>query len=301
MKNIVVWGYGYVGCEIYRKLEHMVDYHMLGFADNSSLKQGYMACGHLIKSVSQLKEMQKNIQFSVIIAAKAWIEVGKQLEAENIAIEGVYVNGEIVPYEPMHFHKFNFSSPIYLYAGDICDEIHMSNPYLYGLSINKNDNKHILHDITKKYPLPDECVDNYQAEDVLEHIELKYLKDTINEIYRILKVGGIFRICLPDYFSPYLKRISMQDKDGNIIFDPTGGGVLSEDGIKQGGHVWFPTYKKMKEILSKTHFKNIEFLCYHTEEGVLVRKEIDLAKGYVNRIPKDSNGIVYSIVIDCYK
>lgn len=301
MKNIVIWGYGYAGCEIYERLENIDNYHMLGFADNSSLKQGYVAYGHSIKSMSQLKEMQKKIQFSVIIATNAWILVGKQLEAENIAVEGVYINGEIIPYEPMQFYKLDFSNPIYLYAGDICDETHMSNPYLYGLSINRSDNKHIFHDITKKYPLPDECIDNYQAEDVLEHIELEYIKDTINEIYRILKVGGIFRICLPDYFSPYLKRVSMQDENGNIIFDATGGGVLREDGIKQGGHVWFPTYKRMEKILSNTYFKNIEFLCYHTEEGVLVRKEIDFAKGYVRRVSEDINNTVFSIVIDCYK
>ena len=196
--NIVVFGYGYAGCQIYKKLEKDNKYHMLGFADNSPLKQGYMAFDYPIKSLSQLKEMQSEIEFSVIIASNAWVEIGKQLEEMKIVIEGICINGEIEPYKPMSFDKINLKKSVYLYAGDICDEVHLSNPYLYGLSINKCDSRHIFHDITRKYPLPDECVDNYQAEDVLEHIEPEYLKESINEIYRILKVGG---------YSEYVYRI----------------------------------------------------------------------------------------------
>jgi len=301
MKNIIVFGYGYIGCQIYKKLEKTNKYHMMGFADNSPLKQGYIAFDYPIRSLSQLKELQNNVEFSVVIASNAWVEIGKQLEEIGIAIEGICINEEIEPYQPMSFDKIDFLKPVYLYAGDICDEIHMSNPYLYGLSINKCDNKHILHDITQKYPLLDECIDNYQAEDVLEHIELKYMKETINEIYRILKVGGIFRICLPDYYSPYLKRVSMKEQEGNIIFDPTGGGILTKEGVKQGGHVWFPTYKKMEEILSSSSFREIKFLCYHTEDERLIRKEIDFSKGYIRRIPMNDSDMIYSMVIDCYK
>ena len=88
--------------------------------------------------------------------------------------------------------------------------MHMSEPNLYGLSINKADSKHILHDITNHYPLPDNSIYSYQAEDVLEHIAFEKLVDTINEIYRILHEGGLLRICLPDYYSAYLVNSPME-------------------------------------------------------------------------------------------
>ena len=120
----------------------------------------------------------------------------------------------------MTFERLDLSKQITLYAGDICDEEHLKNPNLYGLSIHKADKRHILADITNEYPLPDNSIYSYQAEDVLEHIEPQKLVDTINEIYRILG-DGVFRICLPDYNSPYLKNISMKSKEGRILFDPT--------------------------------------------------------------------------------
>ena len=179
----------------------------------------------------------------------------------------------------------------------------MSNPDLYGLSIHKADVRHILHDITERYPLPDDSIYSYQAEDVLEHIEIAKLPDTINEVYRILRKGGLFRICLPDYFSPHLNAVSMKDRDGNLLFDATGGGNYGKDGVSDGGHVWFPDYGNVRELLQKTKFQDIRFLCYHTEDGRLVRKKIDFEKGHINRVPKldEPNKPVYSIVVDCYK
>lgn len=138
---------------------------------------------------------------------------------------------------------------------------------------------------------------------MLEHIEYDKLVDAINEIYRILKQGGLLRICFPDYFSPYLDNITMKDEEGGILFDPTGGGHFGEDGVENGGHVWFPNYKNVMLLLENTMFNNSSLLCYHTETGELVRKGIDFDKGYINRIPRDieSEGQIYSIVVDCYK
>ena len=115
--------------------------------------------------------------FSVIIAANRWFEIGEQLEKRDITIGGVYADGEIIKYDRMDFGRLDLTKEINLYAGDICDEVHFSDPNLFGLSINKADSRHILHNITDKYPLPDESISSYQAEDVLEHIEFAQLTD----------------------------------------------------------------------------------------------------------------------------
>lgn len=301
--KVCIFGYGQKGVQCYRELVNRDEFEIIGFADNSIYKQGNLVAGHTVLSMEELIHLKTSIDFSVVIAADKWYEIGEQLEKRDISIKGVYRNGSIQKYERMTFEKLDLSRQIMLYAGDIYDNEHLSNPNLYGLSITKADARHIHADITEKYPLPNESIYAYQAEDVLEHIEYSKLVETINEIHRILSVGGVFRICLPDYFSPYLRSISMMGSDGNILFDPTGGGIYGENGVSKGGHIWFPNYKNVKELLERTKFINYEFLCYHTEDGRVVKKEIDFTKGYIIRLPKpgEIDRPIYSIVVDCYK
>lgn len=302
--NIIIFGYGREGVKLYRELKSNDIYDVVGFADNSVFKQGNKVGSYKIMSVDELVLLKRSIDFSIIIAAgKCWYEIGEVLEKYDIPIEGVYQHGNIIEYSRMSFEKLDLTKNIKLYAGDICHEKHKSEPYLYGLSISKADDKHIFHDITCPYPLPDNSIFSYQAEDVLEHIEYAKLKMVIDEIYRILKAGGLFRISLPDYNSPYLKEICMKDKNGEIIFDPTGGGTYEAGSVINGGHVWFPNYKNVEALLRTTKFSKYNFLCYYTENEELIRKEIDFSKGYIARIPEnyEYNNPVYSIVVDCYK
>lgn len=301
-KNVIIFGYGLSGIEIYRKLQGNEIYDVIGFADNSIYKQGKYVNNLLIFSLEGLIELKERRDFAVIIAARSWHEIGAQLEKNKIQIAGIYINGNIGPYKVADFEKLNLQDEIKLYAGDICDEVHMSEKDLYGLSINKADEKHIFHDITQKYPLPDESIYAYQAEDVLEHIEIEKVVPALNEIYRILRKGSVLRICLPDYNSPHLSQISLKDHTGRILFDPTGGGVMGEFGVEKGGHVWFPTYDLVKKLLEETTFEKVDFLCYHTANGELVKKNFDYLNGYVNRVSDTEDGReIYSMIVDCQK
>lgn len=47
--------------------------------------------------------------------------------------------------------------------------------------------------------LSDNSVDIYQSEDVFEHIEYQTIPSIFNEIYRVLKPNGLFRLSMPDY------------------------------------------------------------------------------------------------------
>ena len=301
--QIIIFGYGFEGVKLYRELANHKKYEIIGFADNSPYKQHKSVGEYTILSVSDLINLKSEKDFSVIIAANKWFVIGEELEKHHIKIEGIYRNGEICKYDRMYFERLDLSKKIVLYAGDIADDMHMSEPNLYGLSINKADSKHILHDITNHYPLPDNSIYSYQAEDVLEHIAFEKLVDTINEIYRILHEGGLLRICLPDYYSAYLRDISMRDEDGNIVFDPTGGGTFGANGVENAGHVCFQNYSSVRDLLEKSKFKKIDFLCYHTAKGELIKKNIDFTKGYIKRVPNmdEEDRPVYSIVVDCYK
>lgn len=304
MNNLVIWGYAYQGVKCYRELvdtnKNMVFW---GFADNSELKQRYFVNGRKVYSLEELIALKEKVDFGVVIASSAWKEIGEQLNMAAINIVGIYENGAIRQYGEMTFEKLDLSKEIKLYAGDICDDIHLNDPNLYGLSLNRADSKHIHHDITEKYPLPDNCIYSYQAEDVLEHIEYRKMVSVINEIYRILKSDGILRICLPDYYSPYLSNITLKDENGKCIFDPTGGGNISKSGVENGGHVWFPNIDIVQELLNETDFNKFDYLCFHKRNGQLIRKDISYDNGYILRVPNNSENTtnIYSLVVDCRK
>lgn len=301
MENIIVFGFAYEGWLCYQKLCTYKEFNMLGFADNSLDKQGNIAFGYPIRSMEELDILNKQKNISIVIASNYWAEIGIELEKKNIPIKGIWGSGQLKTYiSPMTFERLDFSEEIKFYAGDICDDIHFLDKNLYGLSINRWDNKHIKHDITKVYPLPANCIDSFEAEDVFEHIDNNTIPNVLKEIFRILKKGGRLRICVPDFWDPVCINGTMKDKNGKILWDPSGGGKYGKNGVELGGHLWFPTYEIMNKLLKSTEFEKVEFLCYHTEKGNLVMKDIDFTKGHVNRI-QDSIMGVHSIVIDCYK
>ena len=163
---------------------------------------------------------------------------------------------------------------IKLYAGDIPDDADV-----IGLSLTKNDDRHIQHDICTSMPLLD-IVDSYQAEDVFEHIQYDKLLFVVDEIYRVLKVGALFRLSMPDYGCGVLIDRSVKNSAGNIVFDPGGGGNREKP-----GHLWFPRIDTVQRLLSKSKFTNIKYLHYYNMDGTFVVRKIDYSKGYVSRTP----------------
>lgn len=126
----------------------------------------------------------------------------------------------------LSFRDLKNRKRIFLYAGNIPDMEEYRQEGLVGLSINKSDRRTILHDITEKMPLADESVDCYQAEDVFEHIEYNKLVEVMNEIYRVLKKDGYFRLSIPDYQCDLLYERCLKNDRGELLFDECGGGIL---------------------------------------------------------------------------
>jgi len=188
---------------------------------------------------------------------------------------------------------------VFLYAGDIPKTTEYSHFDMLGLSLNRSDKRHICHNITHRHDLEDGSVDIYQAEDVFEHINYDSLKFVVKEIYRLLKPTGFFRLSVPDYNSPdFLKdNFLLKDAHGNVLFDARGGGnyELGNEKVIDGGHVWFPKYEQVKELLETVEWSSIRFLQYWDEDGSQHGhyKEIDYSQCYVHR--------PLSMIIDCYK
>ena len=199
---------------------------------------------------------------------------------------------------------------IYLYAGDMPMNRRQNHPFI-GLSLNQHNNYHIKHDMTKPLELPDNCVDIFQSEDVFEHIEYELLPDVLNEIFRVLKPRGLFRLSMPDYKCDILLNRSTKDANGNIIFDIDGGGSYDKinETVVGGGHVWFPTYKSVDNLIQQTNFdmQKVHFLHYYSQtSGLGVCNDIDYSLGLVQRTPDNDKRVQnprrpMSIVIDMYK
>ena len=211
----------------------------------------------------------------------------------------------------MKFDKLINSNDIYLYLGDIHIQRRIyTNKNFIGLSLNQSNQYHIKHDVTKHIQLNDNTVNIVQSEDVMEHIEYSKLKDTINEIFRILKPNGLFRLSMPDYKCDILYNRSEKDSKGNIIFDKGGGGKYDRINKKviKGGHVWFPIFSSVKTLLESTNFSNdkINYLHYYDTDNNPVINKIDYSLGYISRTPDHDKRVQspfrpMSIVVDCYK
>ena len=124
----------------------------------------------------------------------------------------------------------------------------------------------IYHDLYDRFPIPDSCVDRILSEDCFEHIEEDKYEQIFNEIYRILKPGGLFRLAVPDYAHP---KISECLKLG---YDPN-----------NNLHITLTNYALMKKHLDNTKF-DVEFI-HHWNDGIFHQKKIDYKLGYVKRTP----------------
>ncbi|MBT3652136.1 MAG: methyltransferase domain-containing protein [Euryarchaeota archaeon] len=211
----------------------------------------------------------------------------------------------------MEFKDLQESENIYLYAGDL-PEVNRENVPFIGLTLKPEsewwNEFHIKHDVTGAIDLPDNSVDIFQSEDVFEHIDYDQLKSAINEIYRVLKPGGLFRLSMPDYRCDLLHERSKKDKHGNIIFDRGGGGryLRIKKKVVDGGHVWFPKYESTKSLLDSTEFTDINFLHYYDTDGTPILNKIDYSKCFVRRTPDFDERVSspmrpMSIVVDCSK
>lgn len=189
-----------------------------------------------------------------------------------------------------------------LYAGNIPEKKKYED--WIGLSLYTDDKKHIVQDITNKLPFTDESIDIFQSEDVFEHIDYQRLRSVINEIHRVLKKEGMFRLSMPDYGCDVLRMRSVLNEKEEIVFDPEGGGTIDNP-----GHRWFPKFDTVKKLLETTKFNEtstIKYLHYYKPNGTPVINEIDHTIAKVDRTPDFDKRVQnphrpMSIVIDIIK
>ena len=205
----------------------------------------------------------------------------------------------------------------YLYFGSLgLHERQFQIPNFLGLALNPAHEREIKHDLADALPFADASIAKVQAQDVLEHLAFERVPFVLDEIYRVLKPGGIFRLSVPDYRSPVLKRRSIYDARGRVIgdlmmgatsyLDPATGDVrvrFSEDG---DAHLWFPRYELITHLVLKSDIRKagIHFYQGFIDDHSFLCEPVPENEMFVLRAaPHDrrANGAPTSIIADFVK
>jgi predicted SAM-dependent methyltransferase len=76
-------------------------------------------------------------------------------------------------------------------------------------------------DIVTGLPIPDGSADGIYTSHVLQHLSLEDFRPALNNTYRLLRPGGIFRLVVPDLeirSRKYLEKLDLGDPDANSWF-----------------------------------------------------------------------------------
>jgi SAM-dependent methyltransferase len=210
--------------------------------------------------------------------------------------------------QPAHWDQVRSRKINNLYAGRLSRGARQFSAYV-GLTPFAPSTRNIGHDVTAPLPLSDGSIERYQSEDVFEHVPYEKIPFIFNEIHRVLKPGGLFRLSVPDYRCDVYEARSVRNEAGELVFDPGGGGRYEAGRVVDGGHLWFPTYELVKALFDRSHFADrgsVKFLHYTAEDGSRVMEPIDYALGYVQRTPDNDPRVAadrrpLSIVVDAIK
>jgi SAM-dependent methyltransferase len=206
----------------------------------------------------------------------------------------------------------------YLYFGNLGpEERQFQVPQFVGLALHPQHAREMRHDATQALPFDDNSIPKIQAQDVLEHLPFEKVSFVLDEVWRVLEPGGVFRLSVPDYRSPVLRRRSVYDHRGRVIGDlmmgasawfdaATGDARIRFTGDGES-HLWFPRYELVLHLIVKSEIRkcrDIHFYQCFLDDHHFLAEPIPENEMFVRRaLPHDmrSGGQPISIVADFFK
>jgi SAM-dependent methyltransferase len=205
----------------------------------------------------------------------------------------------------------------YLYFGNLGPHEHQFKiPNFIGLALNPTHERERQHDLTQALPYADNSIAKIQAQDVLEHIAFDKIGFVLDEIYRVLRPGGTFRLSVPDYRSPVHKRRSVYDWRGRVTgdllmgaepyFDEASGDARIHFANGGEAHLWFPRYELITHLVLKSEIRKsaIKFYQCFLDDFTYLAEPLPESDMFVVRaLPHDrrAGGQPVSIVADFVK
>lgn len=206
----------------------------------------------------------------------------------------------------------------WLYFGNLTQaERQYASGRFMGLALAPQHAQEIQHDARQRLPVADGSVEKIQSQDVFEHVPYDDLPPVLDDIHRALKPGGLFRLSLPDYGSPFLLKRCVFDEQGNILADLRMGGSVGWDrkGKRRqvafapngNAHLWFPTWELVWGLIRRSkleHCAAIRFHHYFVRRGEHVMLDYPEEDMFVMRAPphdRRAGGLPISLIVDFVK
>ena len=161
------------------------------------------------------------------------------------------------------------------------------------IHIDLADYPHIdyKNDVSDLSMFEDNFVDLIYACHVLEHFKRHEIERVLTEWYRVLKIGGILRVAVPDFAA--IVRVYKKYKDMELIMGLLYGGQDYEYNFH---HVTFD-FKYLEKLLTKVGFKNIHR--YDWRE-IIHKNYDDFSQAYIPHMDKE-HGILMSLNVGAEK
>ena len=205
----------------------------------------------------------------------------------------------------------------YLYFGALGPhERQYQIPNFVGLALEPAHAREVRHDLTAALAYGDNSIAKIQAQDVLEHLPFERVPFVLDEIYRVLKPGGVFRLSVPDYRSPVHRRRSVYDWRGRVTgdllmgaepyFDSTTGDARIRFSGNGEAHLWFPRYELITHLVLKSEIRKTQITFWQgfLDDHAFLAEPFPENEMYVQRaLPHDrrAGGAPISFVADFVK
>ncbi len=157
----------------------------------------------------------------------------------------------------------------------------------------------IYLDATRRFPFPDNSVDYFHAEHMIEHIPLHGARAMLAETYRCLKPGGRIRIATPD-LSRLVGLVSLPDDPANASYiawsnqtfeascppaDLHNGVITLNRIMRDWGHVFLYDHATLQGLLLAAGFAT----CQSYEPGQSNDPELRGIESHGDRIGHEAN------------
>jgi len=134
-------------------------------------------------------------------------------------------------------------------------------------------------------------VDLIYACHILEHFKRHKTENVLKEWYRVLKLGGILRVAVPDFEK--LVEVYLKTKDLNLIL----GSLVGKQDYPENTHYMIFDYTYLSKVLTKVGFKNIHR--YNWRQTVHKNYD-DYSQAYIPHMDKE-HGILVSLNVEAEK
>lgn len=155
-------------------------------------------------------------------------------------------------------------------------------------------------DITKKTLCDYNMAENIYCSHTLEHMSLEGMKRALNNIYKMLKPNGCFRLIVPNL----KRRVEeyMKNQNADLLIEHLGLGQKYENNdlisklrnlFGNSRHKWMYDEMSMRNYLLETGFKNLR-KCSYGDSGIEVFSELEEKHRFVD-------GDFTEVAIQCTK